>query len=152
MNPTQKQFSQNRGASRKQIPSSKRRRFIFPLLALVLSLLMIELVTRLTFAIGRVNISAYRNFSFTRFPKIFVPDPAVGYKMKPLTFGPVLTSDFSITYEINEHGHRDVPLSTTDSPRGSAKPLALFLGDSQTFGEGVPLGDRFSDLVRREFP
>jgi hypothetical protein len=152
MNPPQKQFSLKGEASGKQIPNSKRGRFIFPLLALVLSLLMIELVTRLTFAIGGVNISTYRNFSFTRFPKIFVPDPSVGYKMKPLTVGPVLTSDFSITYEINEHGHRDVHLSTTGGPKGSTKPLALFLGDSQTFGEGVPLGERFSDLMRREFP
>lgn len=130
----------------------KGRRFLFPCLAIGFSVAFVEIVARVAFRVAGIDIQAYRNFSFTRFPNIYVPDDRVGYRMKPLTSGPVLTADFSIQYDINEHGFRDVPLAIGTDAGAPAKPLALFLGDSQTFGEGVPLGRRFSDLLREAFP
>ena len=127
----------------------KGRHFIYPFVSLILGIVLAECLFRLIFVITDTSIAPYRNFSFNRFPKIYVSDPHIGYRMKPLTSGPVLTSDFAIQYDINSLGHRDEPFNIYKS---SKQPVALFLGDSQTFGEGVPIGNRFSDLVRNAFP
>ena len=55
----------------------------------------------------------------------------------------VLTSEFSVLYQTNELGLRDRPIEQPRSYR------ILFLGDSQTFGWGVPYGERFTELIEQ---
>ena len=111
------------------------------LLVIVLS---IEAATRLFFAITHKKIDSFRNFSFNREPGIYMSDPVLGYKLMPNVSRNAFTSDFSVVYKTNSLGLREKEL--TDSK----KFRVLFLGDSLTFGEGIPSGSRFSDLIEKE--
>lgn len=103
-----------------------------------------EGTTRFFFNITNQNIDIYRNFSFDRKPKITVPDAKSDYKLIPNVSRNALTSEFQIIYTTNSLGLREKEIENT------AKFKILFLGDSQTFGEGVPYGSRFSDLIEKE--
>jgi len=63
--------------------------------------------------------------------------------LRPGTEVLATTSDFSVIYTINEDGLRDKLYQRNNHP-GAMRILAL--GDSLTFGEGVPYGDRFTDI------
>jgi lysophospholipase L1-like esterase len=52
-----------------------------------------------------------------------------------------------LTYAINSLGIRD-----REIPEGTRGYRILFLGDSQTWGEGLPVENRFSDLIGMRFP
>lgn len=67
--------------------------------------------------------------------------------LKPNAQALATTSDFSVIYEINSLGYRDKEY-TLDKPPG--KKRILVFGDSFTFGEGVPYGERFTDLVEEQ--
>ncbi|PIS37406.1 MAG: hypothetical protein COT35_06105 [Nitrospirae bacterium CG08_land_8_20_14_0_20_52_24] len=123
------------------------RCLVKPTLWLVYVFTINELITRFLLFIAGENIEVYRNFSFTRFPKIYMHDPYTQFRMKPGSKGAVLTSDFKITYEINSQGLREKEIS-----REKTRPRILFLGDSFTFAEGVPVGERFTDIVGKAFP
>ncbi len=110
----------------------------------ILYLILIEIATRCFFKVSHENIDVYRNFSFTRGSKIYIPDAFLGYKLIPNVSRNALTSDFQIVYTTNSLGLRDKEIKST------SKFKILFLGDSQTFGEGVPVGSRFSDIIERE--
>jgi hypothetical protein len=58
------------------------------------------------------------------------------------------TSEFEVGYAINGHGLRDREYSYQRVP-GKIRILAL--GDSFTFGEGVPYGERFVDIPEDYF-
>lgn len=58
------------------------------------------------------------------------------------------TSDFSVEYAINSKGFRDREYEYRRTPQ-TVRILAL--GDSFTFGEGVPFGERFTDVAGRHF-
>jgi len=105
---------------------------------------LIEGITRLFFKITDKDIDVYRNFSFERLPKIFVPDPVVGCKLIPNVSGNAFTSDFQVIYKINSMGLRDKEITDTN------KFKIVFLGDSLTFGEGIPYGARFSDRIEKD--
>jgi len=111
---------------------------------IVLILIVIESTTRAFFKITNQNIEIYRNFSFIRGAKIFMPDAKLDYKLIPNVSRNALTSDFQIIYTTNSLGLREKEIENT------SKFKILFLGDSQTFGEGVPYGSRFSDLIEKE--
>jgi hypothetical protein len=68
----------------------------------------------------------------------------LGYKLLPNVSRNAFTSDFQIIYSTNSLGLREKEIKKT------SKFKILFLGDSQTFGEGVPYGSRFSDLIEKE--
>ncbi len=73
-----------------------------------------------------------------------MPDERVGYRLIPNISRNAFTSDFQIIYTTNSLGLREKEIESTSKFR------ILFLGDSQTFGEGVPFGSRFSDLIEKE--
>jgi len=113
------------------------------ILLLVIAL-FIEIATRVFFVITNRKIDSYRNFSFNREPKIYMSDPVLGYRLLPNVSRNAFTSDFTVTYKTNSMGLREKELEN------STKFKILFLGDSLTFGEGIPYGSRFSDLIEKE--
>jgi len=56
------------------------------------------------------------------------------------------TSDFSVLYSINQKGTRG-PEYSYSRIRGKYRIVAM--GDSFTFGEGIPYGSRFTDIVEK---
>jgi hypothetical protein len=103
--------------------------------------LLLEGTTRaFFFATGR-DIEVWRHFTPTRLPRLAVSDPLLGWRLLPGVARNVLTSEFQLVYRTNRHGLREVEIA----PAGRA--TLMFLGDSQTFGEGVEIGQRFSDIV-----
>ncbi len=67
--------------------------------------------------------------------------------LRPSTQALALTSDFRVHYKINKFGMRDKEYSL-EKPRDKTRIVAM--GDSFTFGEGVPYGRRFSDILEAE--
>ncbi|MUM78555.1 hypothetical protein GKC30_13005 [Pseudodesulfovibrio sp. F-1] len=61
---------------------------------------------------------------------------------RPGTTWTIIEPEFVERISINSLGVRDTEIDP-------AKPVIIFLGDSQTFGTGVNQGERFSDLVRQ---
>jgi len=106
--------------------------------------IILELFMRLFFSVANKNIDAYRYFSFNRSPMIVMPDPHTGERLIPNVSRNAFTSDFKIVYETNSLGMRDREIEGNELYR------VLFLGDSQTFGEGVEFGKRFTDLLGNE--
>jgi len=128
----------------KESRAIKFRKWIVFIVYIVFILVVVESTTRGFFKITNQNIEIYRNFSFTRIANMSMPDTKLGYKLIPNVSRNVFTSDFQIIYTTNSLGLREKEIENT--PRFKI----LFLGDSQTFGEGVPYGSRFSDLIEKE--
>jgi hypothetical protein len=85
-----------------------------------------------------------------RLPRVlFRADPMTKAVLVPNTKAVAVTSDFSVVYSINRHGLRDQDYDDQPPP-GVVRILAL--GDSQTFGEGVAYGQRFTDIPEQEIP
>lgn len=106
--------------------------------------LILEITMRLFFLMTDKQIEIYRNFSFTRAPLGVMPDPELGYRLIPSARRNAFTSDFKIIYQTNRLGMRDKEIEDNSLFR------ILFLGDSQTFAEGVEFGKRFTDYVNDE--
>ncbi len=107
-------------------------------------LLLLEGVTRAFFGFSGQDIEIWRNFTPTRTARVTISDPVLGWRLLPSVARNVHTSEFQLVYRTNSHGLREREL------RDDGRLRVLFLGDSQTFGEGVEIGQRFSDLVGRE--
>ena len=69
--------------------------------------------------------------------------------LKPNAKALATTSDFSVIYQINSLGYRDQEYPLAKPP---GKTRILVFGDSFTFGEGVPYGERFTDLLEENIP
>lgn len=69
--------------------------------------------------------------------------------LKPNSQALATTSDFSVIYQINSFGYRDQEYPLAKPP---GKTRILVFGDSFTFGEGVPYGERFTDIVEEKIP
>lgn len=79
-----------------------------------------------------------------RLPRqLFRADPDLKTILVPNAQVLAVTSDFSVVYRTNDKGLRDREYRYEKSPR-TLRILAL--GDSITFGEGVPYGARFADI------
>ncbi|MBU1998825.1 MAG: SGNH/GDSL hydrolase family protein, partial [Candidatus Omnitrophica bacterium] len=120
------------------------KKFLILLIVFISIAALIEGATRLFFRIASKDIDVYRNFSFTRRALITMPDSMLGYKLMPNVSRNAFTSDFQVIYKTNSIGLREKEIENTD------KFKIIFLGDSMTFGEGVPYGSRFSDLIEKE--
>jgi hypothetical protein len=77
---------------------------------------------------------------------LFQPDPESGYTLRPGFRGRELApgNEFNVVATIESHGLRDHPHSAPPSP------VVLAVGDSMTFGEGVPVEGTFSAVLERE--
>ena len=75
-------------------------------------------------------------------------DEVLGWSLKPLSSGISSRTGYDIEYRINSRGLRD-------DETGYAKPKGTFrivlLGDSRTFGYGVPIKKHFSTLLEGYF-
>jgi len=78
---------------------------------------------------------------------LFRSDPTLGTALAPDKQALAVTSDFSVVYSTNSKGLRDREYDYDKSPD---KLRVLALGDSFTFGEGVPYGARFADIPEEE--
>ncbi len=107
-------------------------------------LIVAEGSVRLFFWSSGRDIEIYRNYSFTRQPKIFANDNLLLHRLIPNVKRSATTSEYEVVYRINSVGIRDKEITPTPD-----KFRVLFLGDSQTFGEGVEEHERFSNLVEQ---
>jgi lysophospholipase L1-like esterase len=77
---------------------------------------------------------------------LFRPDPELGWRLAPLARGRHVTVDFDTVYTTDADGFRSGP------GRNDALPATLVLGDSFTFGFGVPDGSTFVDALNASMP
>jgi hypothetical protein len=84
-----------------------------------------------------------------RLPKGLQNDhPTLLWALNPRAQVLATTSDFSVRYHVNSKGLRDKEYPYKKPP-GTVR--AVVLGDSLTFGEGIPYGERYSDIPERAF-
>lgn len=77
---------------------------------------------------------------------IYRNDPQVGVVHVPGTVVRVKTSEYDVLYSIDENGARRVPGAR------AGRPLAVFLGDSFTFGHGVEDDEAYPARVQARWP
>jgi lysophospholipase L1-like esterase len=77
---------------------------------------------------------------------LFQPDAASGYALRPGFHGEEIApgKEFDVPAAVDTRGLRDQPHTAP------AQPSVLTLGDSMTFGEGVPADRTFSAVIERE--
>lgn len=79
-----------------------------------------------------------------RLPKqLWRREPGLHVTLAPGARVVATTYDFVVSYQINSLGHRDQEHRLQKTP---GRTRVLVLGDSYTFGEGVPYGERFADI------
>jgi|GEM_PF-3139349 len=122
------------------------RRLTNGILYLLFLLVVVEVSGRIYFRIRGIDIDIYRNYTFRAMGSLLIEDELLGSKLKPNARENAVCSDFEVSYETNDLGLRDDPLRESDEFR------ILFLGDSQTFGWGVPFGERFTERIEQNIP
>lgn len=78
----------------------------------------------------------------------FVPDPALGWRMRPNIAFSVETDEYRVTYRSNALGFRD---GRRSEPKPGVRTIAL-VGDSFTFGTGVEFEQTFGALLEARLP
>jgi len=122
------------------------KRLMDSFLYLLFLLIVAEISGRVYFRIRGIDIDIYRNYTFRAMGSLLIEDELLGSKLKPNARENAVCSDFEVSYETNALGLRDDPLRESDEFR------ILFLGDSQTFGWGVPFGERFTERIEQNIP
>jgi hypothetical protein len=113
-----------------------RKRIFFISLIVLLGLLSLEGATRL--------------FLSDQNPEPVIPrgigrfNEMLGWSLKPRAEGISNRTGYEITYRINSKGLRDDE-TTYEKPEGTFR--IVLLGDSRTFGYGVPIEKHFSTLL-----
>jgi len=128
------------------LPRLNRRHLLFIAAYLVFPFIVLEIATRVYFVASGRNIDIYRHYSTSGGPDIMMADKLLGFRMMPNVTREVHSADFDIVYQTNSLGLREKEIEPTE------KFKILFLGDSNAFGWGVPIGNRFSDLMENEIP
>lgn len=122
----------------------RRKKLFLATLSVVLTLLLAEVALRIL-GIGDAGRGSpwFAGGNHPRF--LFQPDPAAGYTLRPGFRGVEISpaGEFQVPAAIDGRGLRDHPHSAP--PR----PVVLALGDSMTFGEGVPVGDAYPALLEK---
>ncbi len=119
---------------------SLKKKILFVCIVIFLIVLFVESITRLfmlTMQDGSVvpeNIGQY--------------DPMLGWSLKPSSSGISNRTGTTIEYRINSKGLRDDETSY-EKPKGVFR--IVLLGDSHTFGFGVPIEKHFSTLLEGYF-
>jgi hypothetical protein len=80
--------------------------------------------------------------------KYFVPDPELGWRMRPHDEIVVETDEYRVAYRSNALGYRE---ERRAEPAPDARRIAL-VGDSFTFGQGVPYEQTFGALLEASLP
>lgn len=81
-------------------------------------------------------------------PRAFAPDPAYGFAPVPGASGVHVSGEYSAGFDHGQYGFRSDDLAV-DAP--GARERVLVLGDSQTYGLGVPEGEGFCDRLIESF-
>lgn len=125
--------------------SERRKKLILSAVSVLLTLLLAEAALRIL-GIGRMDRGSpwFAGGNHPRF--LFQPDPASGYTLRPGFRGREVApgNEFDIVAAIDARGLRDHPHTAP------ARPAVLALGDSMTFGEGVPVDRTWSAILERE--
>lgn len=117
--------------------------------ALIFAFVLAELFFRTYGHYAHIDFRLYNKelLSSDRLPEdMFYDDPAIGKLLRPGASVLAVNSDFAVPYEINSHGMRDKEYTS----RKAGKIRYLALGDSYTFGEGIPYGNRFADIPEEQ--
>ncbi|MFP5286792.1 MAG: SGNH/GDSL hydrolase family protein [Thermoanaerobaculia bacterium] len=125
--------------------SERRKKILLAGISLLVTLLLAEAALRIR-GIGAIRPGSpwFAGGSHPRF--LFRSDPASGYSLRPGFRGRQIASsgEFETAVEISQLGIRDH--LHTAVPR----PPVLALGDSMTFGEGVPADRAWPAVLERE--
>lgn len=119
--------------------------------SLLVSLVLAEIAMRVAGRVKGVDFTLYmRELSNSdRQPKyLLIPHPTLRWSLNPREQVLATTSDFSVIYKINSKGLRDREYPYQKS---ADKIRIAALGDSLTFGEGTPYGERFTDIAEQGF-
>lgn len=124
--------------------SERRKKILLVCVSVLLTLLLAEAALRIL-GIGAIRRGSawFAGGNHPRF--LFQEDPASGYTLRPGFRGREIAPDgeFDIEAVIDDRGLRNHPHTTPD------RPLILALGDSMTFGEGVPVDRTWSATLER---
>lgn len=122
--------------------SSPGKRFLFAAAGVALGLLLLEGAARLT-----LNLLG-KSWGAVVPPSIFRFDSKLGWSLKPGSRATSKRTGLGVDYRINSQGLRDQETSYQ-------KPAGVFrivlLGDSRSFGFGVPIEKHFSRLLEDYF-
>jgi hypothetical protein len=112
------------------------------------------LVLIIAVLVGLCVESTARLIQRSRAPEPVVPvgigrfDERLGWALTPLAHGTSRRTGYEIDYRINSKGLRDRE-TTYEKPEGNFR--IVLLGDSRTFGWGVPIEKHFSNLLEGYF-
>lgn len=125
------------------------KKILLSIAAIVLALSAAELGLRVAgkekeIAIFKGKIDYLDRREMKRAVSIGTYDEVLGWKYVPDSEDDVVSSEFSVTYKINSRGLRDREHGL-EKKEGAFRILAL--GDSLTFGEGIDLGMRYTDVL-----
>jgi hypothetical protein len=126
--------------------AGRRARVVLPLLLVLLTLAFCEGLLRVVF---RVAPPENTHLLPQRLASLHIFEPAEGssfYRVRPNYQQRLLSHEFSIEVRTNNIGLRE-----REDYHGEPVDIA-FIGDSFTFGWGVELGQRYSDIVAAAFP
>lgn len=118
--------------------------------SVVLALLMVEGAFRVVGSVQGIDYSLYYTHLTTsdRLPQgLIAPHDVLKVQLVPNTSVLAHTADFTTAYVTNSKGMRDVEHGYE---REDDEAVVLAFGDSFTFGEGVPLGKRFTDVIEAQ--
>lgn len=124
------------------IPRSKGRSLLYMGILIVAMLLIVEGAARLMYAFTS------KTWGLTVPPHIGQLHPTLGWALKPGASGTSKRTGYPIHYAINSKGLRDVE-TTYEKPANTTR--IVLLGDSRTFGFGVPIEKHFSMLIEGYF-
>lgn len=125
--------------------SERRKKILLAGISVLVTLLFAEAALRIL-GIGTIRQGSpwFAGGNHPRY--LFQPDPASGYTLRPRFRGREIafTHEFEMPIEIGPLGIREHPHAA--GPR----PSVLALGDSMTFGEGVPADRTWAAVLERE--
>ena len=125
--------------------------YLLVVVSIVAALLFVEIGMRLVGFVTNIDYRLYGKElkNSDRLPiELFVPNYDL-FGLRPYAQKLATTSDFSLIYRINSQGLRDGEHEFQKKP-GIIRIAAL--GDSFTFGEGVEIGKRFTDIMGQALP
>jgi hypothetical protein len=117
-----------------------RKSIIFALIIIILGVLSLEGIARFFWS--------YKTLKPVVPPTIGQFDEKLGWSLKPLSHGTSNRTGYEIEYRINSKGLRGPEVSYA-KPEGRFR--IVLLGDSRTFGFGVPIEKHFSTLLQGYF-